>query len=315
VRARVATIVVATIAAAALAQPIVAPAGLILVSAHQPAYLRVEAEVRRVLMTQAPDAALVSIDLDAPDGPALAREALATRRGVVVAIGSRAAKLARGAARDAPLVYAMVLDPASIGLPEPGAASQGSITGVTMDVNPDREFELIREMLPLATRVGVLYDPAVSGDAVRRATVAAKAGGITLVAQAVRSEGEVLRAASLLAPSVDGLWALADPTVLTAANAKALILFSLRAQKPFFAMSEGFVRSGALAALAASPEDVGRRAGELAARVLSGTPAQKLPPEMPPRLSLFVNVSTAEHLGLTVPDGLLSRAETVYPVR
>jgi len=75
------------------------------------------------------------------------------------------------------------------------------------------------------------------------------------------------------------------------------------------------VRSGALAALAASPEDVGRRAGELAARVLSGTPPQKLPPEMPPRLALFVNVSTAEHIGLTVPDALLSRAETVYPVR
>jgi putative ABC transport system substrate-binding protein len=312
----VATIAVAALAAAAtLAQPTAPPDGLILVSAHQSAYTRVRDEAQRVLVAQAPDATLVSIDLDAPDGDRLAREALATRRGVVVAIGSRAAKLARGAARGSPLVYAMVLDPASIGLPEPGTASQGSITGVTMDVSPDREFELIREMLPDSTRIGVLYDPAVSGDAVRRATAAAKAGGITLVAQAVRSEGEVLRAASLLAPSVDGLWALADPTVLTAANAKALILFSLRAQKPFFAMSEGFVRSGALAALAASPEDVGRRAGELAARVLSGTPPQKLPPEMPPRLALFVNVSTAEHIGLTVPDALLSRAETVYPVR
>lgn len=311
-RAPVATLLVATLAAAALALADDPPAGLILVSAHQPAYVRVAEEVSRVL---APDATLVRIDLDSPDGPTLARNALATKRGVVVAIGSRAAKLAREAVRGAPLVYAMVLDPASIGLPEPGAASQGSITGVTMDVSPDREFELIREMLPVATRIGVLYDPAVSGDAVRRATTAAKAGGITLVGQAVRSEGDVLRAASLLAPQVDGLWALADPTVLTAANAKALILFSLRAQKPFFAMSEGFVRSGALAALAASPEDVGRRAGELAARILSGTPARSIPPEAPPRLSLFVNLSTAEHLGLTVPDGLRSRAATVYPVR
>jgi putative ABC transport system substrate-binding protein len=309
-------VVVATLAVElATAQPVPPPAALILVSAHQPAYLRVEEEVQRVLKAEAPDAALVSIDLDAPDGPTLARNALATRRGVVVAIGSRAAKLARAGVGGAPLVYAMVLDPASIGLPEPGAASQGSITGVTMDVSPDREFELIREMLPLATRIGVLYDPAVSGDAVRRATAAAKAGGLTLVGQAVRSEGEVLRAASLLAPSVDGIWALADPTVLTAANARALILFSLRARKPFFATSEGFVRSGALAALAASPADVGRRAGEIAARILEGTSPRSLPPEMPPRLAIFVNLSTAEHLGVTVPDDLVSRAQKVYPIR
>jgi putative ABC transport system substrate-binding protein len=288
---------------------------LILVSAHHTAYLRVEQEVRKALATGAADAAVVSIDLDSPDGPALAKEALATRRGVVVAIGSRAAKMARETVRNTPLVYAMVLDPASIGLPVPGAASLSSVTGVTMDVSPDRELELMREMLPAAKRVGVLYDPAVSGDAVRRATAAAKSGGMTLVAQTVRSEGEVLHAASVLAPAVDILWALADPTVLTAANARALILFSLRARKPFFAMSEGFVRSGALAALAASPEDVGRRAGELAVRVLGGAPVSGIRPEMPPRLALFVNLSTAEHLGVTVPDALLSRAEIVYPIR
>ena len=285
-----------------------------IVSAGLPAYVRAEASAAKTIQAAFPDAEILTIHLDPGGrGREQAREALAETPRLILAIGSRAAELAREAAPHVPMVYAMVLDPEAIGLPGPGQAATVPVTGVTMDVPAELQFELLHEVLPSARRVGVLYNPLISGDAVRRAAAAARRRGMTLVPQAVRSESEVLAAASLLAPGVDALWAVADPTVLTAVNARALVLFSLRSRKPLLAMSEGFVRSGAVAALAADPVEVGRRAGEMAVRLIQGAAPGTLRPESPPGLSLFVNRASAEHLGLILPRALLSRATTVFP--
>jgi putative ABC transport system substrate-binding protein len=286
---------------------------LILVSGDHSAYRRAEEGVRSSLRRASPATRLESVRFDAPEDEVAARDALAAGPSLVVGIGSRAVRFARERAPEIPLVYAMVLDPASLGLPVPGEIPSGLVTGVTMEVTPDRQFGLMHELLPGVRRVGVLYDPAVSGEAVRRAAVTARSTGLELVPQAVRSEGEVLRAARLLAPDVDALWALADPTVLTSANARALILLSLRSRRPLFAMSEGFVRSGALAALAADPGEVGSRAGELGLQVLRGEPPAQLRPEPPPRLAIYLNLATAEHLGLALPGAVVDRARAVYP--
>jgi putative ABC transport system substrate-binding protein len=285
---------------------------VVLVTAGAAAYRQAERGARAVLDVL-PGTVTETVLLDGPNGESAARRAIAGEPSVVVAIGARAARLAREQAAGRPMVYAMVLDPASLGLPTPGHPRRDPVTGVTMHVAAAPQFEILRELAPEAKRIGVLYDPAISGDEVRSADAAARAVGLRLVPQPVRNEGETLGAARLLAPQVDALWAVADPTVLTASNARALILFALRARLPLLAMSEGYVRTGALAALAASPDEVGRRAGELARRILAGAEPGELPAESPPRLALFLNRATADHLGLPLPAELLDQAQEVYP--
>ena len=290
-----------------------APTGLVVLVSGPPAAYR-EAQDGVVSTLEASHAGpFRTITLDDPANLEEARRTLAAGPSLVVAIGTRAAKLAMLEAPSSPLVYAMVLDPASIGLPAPGSASAGQITGVAMDVTPDKQYGLMRSMVPGLRRIGVIYDPSVSGEAVRRASAAAKLAGLTLVAQAVRSDAEVMGAAELIMPGVDLLWAIADPTVLTEANARALILACLRARKPLFAISEGYVRNGALAALSAHPLEVGRRAGEMTSAILLGAPVRSYKPELPPRVSLFLNQATARRLGLDLPQDILSRASVVYP--
>jgi putative ABC transport system substrate-binding protein len=248
------------------------------------------------------------------DGPEAERRAVVRLRRddpAVVAVGARAARFVRTSVPMARLTYAMVLDPASLGLPGPGDAPRDRLTGVTMDVDPAAQLAVLRTLAPDARRVGVLYDPSVSGDAVRRATAAARAHGFEIVAQAVRGEGEVLPAANVLLPSVDALWGIADPTVLTAANARALILLAMRSRKPLLAISEGFVRTGALAALAADPVEVGKAAGQLSLELARGRGATA--PLPPPRLDLFLNRATAEHIGVAVPKELVAKASAVFP--
>jgi putative ABC transport system substrate-binding protein len=302
--------------ATAGAAPADNPSGMrvkILVSGEHSAYRRAEAAAREALKKSAPQAAVTSVQVGVENRDQRELTAPEPRPSLVIAIGSRAARLAREMFNGAPLSYAMVLDPASVGLPSPGDVPGARVTGVTMEVTTDRQFDLMREMVPGLRRIGVIYDPSVSGEAVRRAIEVARADGLVLVPQAVRSEGEVLRAAQLLSGEVDAFWALADPTVLTPANARALILLALRAKKPLFAASEGFVRSGALAALAADPEEVGRRAAQMGLSLLDGKASKGLRPERPPSVALFLNRATAAHLGVSLPLDVVQRARAIYP--
>lgn len=278
---------------------------LLLVSGGPEAYRRAESGVRQTLATR-PELDVQVVRAEDAQG------ALAGRPDLVVAVGAKAAELARKAG-ERPLVYAMVLDPRALGLPAPGDPARPAVSGVTMDVGAERQFEAFRRLAPAVRTIGVLHDPALSGPAVRAAAAAARAQGWKLRAVPVRDEGEVLAQARLLLPQVDALWAMADATVLTAANARALILLSLRAGKPVFAVSDGFVRSGALAALSADPEAVGRRAGEIALSLLDAPAGRAFAAEPPPRVSLSVNVATARNLALELPAEVLREADGIYP--
>jgi len=295
-----------------------APSGATLVVAlaasEHAAYQAALASATAAVTAAIPGARVVAITLGDDEEQSL--EAIrGASPSLVMTIGSRAARLVRRADPGMPIVYAMVLDPSSLGLPAPGQNGTSEATGIAMDVPLEDQFALIRSILPSARRIGVIYDPSISGDAVRKAEVVARSMGLKLVAQAVRSSSAVLEGAGLLAPSVDAMLAIADPTVLTPANTRPLILFWLRARKPLFATSEGFVRNGAIAALVTDPAGSGRRAGEMAARILLGASPSRVAPEPPPVVSIYVNKASAEHLGISLPPDVIARAREVIADR
>ncbi|HEX4824797.1 MAG TPA: ABC transporter substrate binding protein [Candidatus Polarisedimenticolaceae bacterium] len=287
------------------------PGALVVVSPGPEAYRTAGDAARRSIDEGGVPAEVVVLE-DAAAEKRVA-ERLAASGNVALAVGARAARFVRAQAPDARLVYAMLLDPEALGLPGPGDAPKKNMTGVTMDVDPAAQLEVLKTLAPEVKRIGVLYDPAISGAAVRKAQAIARSKGFEVVAQAVRGEGEVLSAATLLVSSVDALWGIADSTVLTAANARALILLALRSHKPLLALSESFVRTGALAALAADPAEVGRAAGTMAASLAKNEQQQAPSPIGPPRLDLFLNKATAEHIGVAVPPQLAAKASAVYP--
>ena len=225
----------------------------------------------------------------------------------IVVVGSQAARKVVESGTDIPLVYAMLLDPASHDLPAPGDLSVNGATGVSMSISLETQFKAMRAVFPRGRTIGVLYDPQNSSAMIERARKVAARHKFELVARAVHSEGEVLSASRLLLAEVDGLWSIADSTVLTYSNARMLLLQCLRARRPFFAISEGYVRTGALSAVAADPQAVGRRAAEMALHIAEGGDVADIPPEEPPEVQVFFNRSTAEWLGLKTPRKVLGR--------
>ena len=252
-------------------------------------------------------AAVQRVDLKPGTNRDVLAQLLRRQPRAIVVVGSQAVREVRDSGTTIPLVYAMVLDPASLDLPAPGDLNVTGATGVSMSISLEAQFAAMRTVFPEGRTLGVLYDPENNAAVIERARDVATRYEFDLVARAVHSEGEVLGAARLLLAEVDGIWSIADSTVLTYANARMLLLQCLRARRPFFAISESYVRTGALSAVAADPEAVGRRAAEMALHIAEGGDIRDLPPEGPSEVQVFFNRSTAGRLGLETPRKVLGR--------
>lgn len=230
---------------------------------------------------------LVLSELRGADVVRTVREA---RPRLVLAVGREALIRVREI-REIPVVYVMVASPESTG------ALGRNVTGVTMTVAPERYLTFIRDSIG-GRRVGILYDPERTGVMARQARAAAERLGITLVEGVVRSPRDVPRTPSELAGKTDVLWLFPDATVLTREGQEAIFLFSQNSRVPVVAFAEKYLGTGALAALAIDPVDLGRQAGRMARRIMDGVGVESVPAEGPARPTLKLNGSVARHLGI-----------------
>jgi putative ABC transport system substrate-binding protein len=207
-----------------------------------------------------------------------------------------------------PTVFAMVLYSQESGFTR---HSSGRVTGASLDIPLDVQFQYLRRLLPNASRVGVLYDAGETGGVVAAARDAATAHGFTLIAEPVPNASRAVAALNALMEQVDVVWAVADSHVFTAQSTPALILATLRRGVPLFGLSLAQVRAGALAALDCEPADIGTQSAELALRILDGEEPGRLPVTTPRRVRLGLNLRTAQHIGVEISRTLEAEASEV----
>lgn len=248
--------------------------------------------------------------------PAVARKVAAEIRSssptLVLALGTEAADQVGGAVGRIPVVFAMVVDPVQSGLVSNPARPGKTMTGVSLAITPSETLQILKRAVPTAQRVGVIYDPAQSQRAVRAMTDAAPSHGLQIVTRSVRSAAEVPRAAEALRGKIDVLYAPVDGTVYSPQSAKFVLLFALRNGIPVVGFSANLVEAGALLALYPDYTDIGRQAGYLAQRVLSGESAGSIPLAKPRKSLLAINLSVERTLGLTIPQSLRKTADRVF---
>lgn len=220
---------------------------------------------------------------------------------LVFAIGAQAAKLAIDLNPSVPVVYALVPNPEKIGL-------QDRTPGISMYVSPATQVAALKGLLPKAKRVGVLYDAAISQSLVDECDAAAAAAGMTLVREPVTSRKDVAAAARLLFRQSDVVWLIPDTTVLSAETFKFLVQTSLETKVPLVGFSEGMTKAGALLSVEAEHAAMGRKAADLARRILGGA----RPRIESPDASISLNFKSAQLLGVTVPPVVRSQATSVF---
>jgi putative ABC transport system substrate-binding protein len=253
-------------------------------------------------------------DFDRARLPALAEELLRLNPLVIFAADPIAVVVVKSAAPATPIVCALLIDPIKAGLARSLARPGSTVTGTLTQVDGlmGKQVELVRELMPHATTVGVLLDPPNQTHAGLRNEIeaAASAAGIKVVAASASSKAEIAPAFQKLSQAGaqavivprDGLF-LAESGRITelARAARVPTAHSLREE----------TEAGGLISYGVNVPANFRRAAYFVDKILKGAKPADLPIEFPTRLELVINLKTAKALGLEVPPSLLSRADEV----
>jgi putative ABC transport system substrate-binding protein len=228
------------------------------------------------------------------------------RPDLVLTLGTRATAAAlANRLEGVPLVFSMVLYPQQEGF------VRSDVTGITLEVDPDEQFRLLRRLLPRARTVGVLYDPTQTGVVVQQASRAAERLGFRLETQQVSGPPEALRAIDRLAAHVDVLWAVPDSSVFTPLTTGQIQMAALQRRVPVLGLSASHARTGALAALTPDYGDVGRQTTELVRKVIARGDATGIPIARPRKVDVIVNARTARRLGISLDPTIAKQAVEV----
>jgi putative ABC transport system substrate-binding protein len=207
--------------------------------------------------------------------------------------------------KDIPIVYIMVLNPQSV------ISKEENITGVSMNIPPEKQLVLLQEAFHDVNRVGLLYDPEKSGYLVEKAQYYSRKLGIKLIVEEVHSSKEVPSIINKMKYGIDVFWMLPDTTVITPETAEFLFLFSLENKIPIFTFSDKYLELGAVISVGLDAFDIGRQAGEMAKKILSGTDIMNLPRVDARKAVLTINLKTAKKLGITINNEIISRAKII----
>jgi putative tryptophan/tyrosine transport system substrate-binding protein len=234
------------------------------------------------------------------------------RVAVIFTHGSVPAALAAIAATQAlPIVFMIGADPVRIGLVASLARPGGNITGVTVfaaEVTLKR-LALLHELVPAATTIAYLYNPANLGNPGVLDEPANRLG-VRLLGLPAANPSEIERAFAILNERrADALFMAAD-TSFTAQRAQ-IVALAARYRVPASYSRREFIEAGGLMSYGTNFSDAYRLAGVYVGRILNGEKPGDLPVQRLTKFEMVVNLKTAKALGLTIPPNLLALADEV----
>ena len=222
---------------------------------------------------------------------------------LVLAIGTPAAQAMAGATSDIPVVGTAITDFAASELVADNDAPGGNVTG-TSDMNPvAAQIDLLQRLLPDAKTVGLLYCTAEANSKIQIDMAAAELEklGLAGVEYTVSSSNEVQQVAESIVGKVDAIYTPTDNTIASAMSTIAMI--ANEAKIPTVCGEVAHVEAGGLASISINYEELGRRAGEMAVKILSeGADPAEMPIETmsADECDLVYNQKTADEIGVDV---------------
>lgn len=222
---------------------------------------------------------------------------------LILAIATPAAQAVAGATSDIPIVCTAITDFAASGLVEDNDAPGGNVTG-TSDMNPVADqIDLLHRLVPEAKKVGLLYCTAESNSKIQIDLAAEQldALGMEGVEYTASSSNEVQQVVESMMGKVDAIYTPTDNTIASAMTVIASIANENKV--PTVCGEVAHVEAGGLASVSINYEELGRRAGEMAVRILTeGADPAEMPIETmsADECDLVYNQKTADELGIDV---------------
>lgn len=230
---------------------------------------------------------------------------------MICAIATPSAQSAYNAAMDSdiPVIYTAVTDPVAAELADKDGKAVGNITGTSDKLPIEAQLKMIRQMLPDAKKIGIMYTTSEANSVSAIAEYKELSGkyDFEIVEKGISATADIPLAADSLLGEVDCITNLTDntvvaslPTILEKANDKKIPVFGSEIEQ---------VRIGCLAAEGIDYIALGKQTGKMAAQVLKGEKeAASMSYEIITEPGFYVNTKVAENMGIPVPEELSGSA-------
>jgi len=245
----------------------------------------------------------------------LAAELAGLKVDIILAGGAIPIRAAKNTTKSIAIVMTGIgLDPVEAGLVDSLARPGGNVTGLTSLITElgGKRLELLKEAVPKAARVALIYDPGVPSNVLELKEVqpAAVALKLALHSWEVRAAHEFDKVfAALNKERPHGLYVAQGP--LMRINVKRIVDLTLKSRLPSVFSNLEAVEAGGFMFYAADLADSYRRVAYYVDRILKGAKPADLPVEQPTKFELAFNLKTAKQIGATIPQSLLYRADKV----
>jgi putative ABC transport system substrate-binding protein len=245
--------------------------------------------------------------------PSLALDLVRSRVAVIVASGGAPAVAAKTATTTIPIVFEYANDPVALGLVARLNRPGGNLTGATLRVDSlfSKGIELLHELLPQATSIAFLTNPANPVDLARREVEsAARALELRLTIVTASDAAQMEQVFAMIAEQRLGA-VLVNSDRLFVGHYKLLAELAVRYRVPALYWEREAVEAGGLMSYGANLAQSHRLIGSYVARILNGEKPGDLPVQSPSQIELVINLGAASALGITVPRIILARADEV----
>lgn len=241
----------------------------------------------------------------------IARQFVAAKPDVIVAIATPSAQATVAATKQIPVVFAGITDPIAAKLIKNWEPTHNNVTGVSdyQEIGPQIDF--MKKIVPNVKAVGYIYSPSEINSTVVLKNLQQQLSqqNISLIAVPAQRTADISTAANTLKEKVDLIYTTTDNNVVSAYE--SLVKFANENKIPLLASFPDAIERGAVAAYGMSYYDVGRQSGKLVVRVLNGEAPGNITPEIGQALRLVVNIDAAKKQGIDLSADVIESAYKV----
>ena len=244
----------------------------------------------------------------------LAASLVSLKVDVIVAAGATAARAAKGATTEIPIVFAGVVNPVATGLVANTTKPEGNVTGATTfdPLQAGAQIEMLKEAFPGLARIAVLGDSGAAPASFQTVEAAAASQGLQV--QIIKVE----RGAAI--PDFDGVFeasvkggaqaVIVISTPVTTPHRRRIAEAAMKNRMPILSPRE-HADAGGLISFGTGFSEATRRTATFVDKILKGAKPGELPIETVRKHELVINLKTARELGVTLPSTFVSRATQV----
>ncbi len=247
--------------------------------------------------------------------PELAAELVQAKVELIVAPAGIAALAAKAATSSIPIVMIFPTDPVAQGLVASLSRPGGNVTGTATAHSTElygKQLQLLNEIVPNASRIARLFDPAERNQAAEIKAVTSAAQSLNVSLQLVQTSGpEDFERAFVAMANEKAQALLVSHNAVLMVNRGRVAELALKYRLPTMCQTREIVDAGGLMAYSVNMSDFIPRSATYIDRILKGAKPGDLPVEQPTKFELVINLKTAKALGLNISKDVLLRADDV----